>query len=65
LPGAWLSLRVRAGNAAGLGAPSVPPILFQIPVQKDIVEALFFGTGPYGSGLFLEPGAARSSAICL
>lgn len=55
LPGDWLSLRVRAGNAAGLSSPSTP-VQFQIPVQKDVVEALFFGTGPYGSGLFAQPG---------
>ena len=54
LPGTWLSVRVKAGNSAGFSAPSVP-VSLQIPVQKDIVEALFFGSGPYGSGLNLQP----------
>ena len=57
LSGDWLSVRVRAGNGAGFGDPSAPPIFLQIPIQKDIVEALFFGSGPYGTGLFAEPGA--------
>ena len=54
LPGTWLSVRVRAGNSAGFSGPSVP-VSLQIPVQKDIVEALFFGSGPYGSGLHFQP----------
>jgi fibronectin type III domain protein len=60
LPGDWLSVRVRASNSAGVGAPSMPPVMLQIPVTQDVVEALFFGTGPYGSGLFAEPGGDDS-----
>lgn len=54
VPGYTLSVRVRGKNAAGVGEPTVP-VLLQIPLLGHAVEALFFGTGPYGSGQFLAP----------
>jgi hypothetical protein len=52
LPGEWLTARVKAANSSGESANGTPPIQFQIPILKDVIEALVFGTGPYGSGLF-------------
>ena len=51
VPGDVLSVGVRGRNANGVG-PRSRPILLQILDLKDIVEALFFGSGPYGTGLF-------------
>ena len=63
LPGDWLSIRVKAGNSAGFGSASVPPVTLQIPIQQDIVEALFFGSGGYGTGLFAQPSAVDYVAV--
>jgi hypothetical protein len=46
--GSSLSARVRAKNAAGSGPVSAPLILTTLSFQ-DYVEALFLGTGPYGT----------------
>lgn len=63
LPGDWLSIRVKAGNSGGFGAGSMPPVMLQMPIQQDIVEALFFGTGTYGTGLFAQPSPVDYVAI--
>ena len=56
VPGDVLSVAVSAQNANGT-SPRGRSALAQIIDVKFVVEALFFGTGPYGTGLFSVPPA--------
>lgn len=59
LPPGWLRLHVKAVNSLGPGASSKPPIDLQLaPALNHIIEALFFGTGLYGTGFYLAPGVS-------
>ena len=49
---------VRAQNSAGASAfsdASSAQSAYNMPDVRDLIEALFFGTGPFGSGFFFGP----------
>ena len=51
------SVRVRTKSPTGESG-SAGPSVFNLPDMRDMTEALFFGTGPYGSGFFLAGGGS-------
>jgi hypothetical protein len=55
LPGDFLAVRVRTASGTRVSEPSLPLVHLQIVDFKDVTEALFFGTGPYGTGFFTAP----------